>query len=564
MASGIVLIAAILILTGLVAGHLHEQAVATTEGELARLDTVLAESSGRAFRSSETVLQTVSDRLRRQAGAGSTGFAEAMTAPEIAETLGTGLGATSPLAALALIDPDGTVLNTAGWWPIAAANVGDRDFFAVPSAQPQLKSFVGAPVEDPRTGGVLIPFARRIADGADKTLGFIVGALPAADFEAFFRAVPLGEDGSISLVRRDGLVLAQYPRRAGAIGSVTPSERLLALLAEGSTRTIHDASRGDGQWRIEAVQALAAYPVAIVIGRGGETALDDWSRQAVWFAGFAVFGALAIAMMVYLIARQFRTHAALASVRAEKIQMEHARLLAEAELLKKDRLSVLGQLTATVAHELRNPLSAIRNTLFSVKEMATGAGVKLDRPIARMERSIDRCNRIIGDLLEYARTRELRCAAVGFDHWLGEVLSEQSLPATVSLVTDFGAPDAMVMIDGERVRRVVINLIDNAAQALGEMPPDGGERRITVRTAIADGAVELAVEDTGTGITPENLARIFEPLFSTKSFGTGLGLATVKQIVGQHGGYIDVNSEVGRGTRFTVSLPLGEEVKVAA
>ncbi len=119
-------------------------------------------------------------------------------------------------------------------------------------------------------------------------------------------------------------------------------------------------------------------------------------------------------------------------------------------------------------------------------------------------------------------------------------------------------------IDGDRIRRVVINLIDNAAQALGEVPADGRQRRITVQTRADEDAVELKVEDTGPGIPAENRMRIFEPLFSTKSFGTGLGLATVKQIVGQHGGTIEVDSTVGQGTCFTIRLPREEEVKAAA
>ncbi len=181
------------------------------------------------------------------------------------------------------------------------------------------------------------------------------------------------------------------------------------------------------------------YPLKVTVARNGDAALDDWSRQAMLLAALALLAAIGVALMVAMIARQFRVYAALAVVRAEKIEAEHARLLTEAELLKKERLSVLGQLTATVAHELRNPLSAIRNTLFSVKEMANGAGLKLDRPISRMERSIERCNRIIGDLLEYARHRDLRRATVDFDHWLKEVLSEQQVPAPIALIEDFHA-----------------------------------------------------------------------------------------------------------------------------
>jgi len=250
-------------------------------------------------------------------------------------------------------------------------------------------------------------------------------------------------------------------------------------------------------------------------------------------------------------------------IEAEKIKSERARLAAETELLKSERLSVLGQLTATVAHELRNPLSAIRNTLFNVRQLATNAGVKLDRPIARMERSIERCDRIISDLLEVTRNRELNRADLRADRWLAEILAEQTIRKPIVLSTELGAPGAVVAADSDRLRRVVINLVDNAAQALAETPGDRS-KRLTVRTTVSDRELVLMVEDTGPGIPPENLSRIFEPLFSTKSFGTGLGLPTVKQIVKQHDGIISVDSEVGRGTCVTIRLPLRAEYEEEA
>jgi len=561
IASGIVLIAAILILTGIVAGRLRDQTVAATEGELGRLDAVLAQSGGRTFHVGDGELQVLSERLSQGGTIGAEAFAAAAAAPEATTTLEARLGVASPFAAIAVIGPDGALLNTAGWWPPSAVDFAKRDFFTALRTQAGGDRSIGAPITDPRTGARLIPLARRIVDRANQTLGYIVGVIPAADFETFYGSVPLGAGGVVSLVRRDGTVLAQYPAQSGPAG--TKMTAMLPGSASGTgTGKVSDRADG-GEWRIEAYRKISGFPLSILVTRNGEAALDEWSHQAMLLGALSVLGALGVAGMVFLIARQFRVHAALASVRAEKIEAEHARLLTEAELLKKERLSVLGQLTATVAHELRNPLSAIRNTLFSVKELANNAGLKLDRPIGRMERSIERCNRIIGDLLEYARTRELRRSTVDIESWLREVLAEQTVPAAVSLKEDFRTPGAAVSIDGERVRRVVINLIDNAAQALAEMPPDGGERRITVHTVMVEDAIELIVEDTGPGIPPENRARIFEPLFSTKSFGTGLGLATVKQIVGQHGGTIDVDSEVGRGTSVTIRLPR-EAVKVAA
>jgi signal transduction histidine kinase len=223
---------------------------------------------------------------------------------------------------------------------------------------------------------------------------------------------------------------------------------------------------------------------------------------------------------------------------------------AQSELVRKERLSALGQLTATMAHELRNPLSAIRNTLFAVKETASASGINLERPLSRVERSVERCNRIINDLLDYTRIKELHCSVVAPDPWIVEVLDDQRLPDDITLVRQLDA-DCRIAIDQERMRRVVINLLENATQAMSE---NGPERRVTISTACTDAFFEFTIEDTGSGIPADILPKVFEPLFSTKSFGTGLGLPLVKQIIEQHGGTITITSETGKGTRVTMRL----------
>ena len=223
----------------------------------------------------------------------------------------------------------------------------------------------------------------------------------------------------------------------------------------------------------------------------------------------------------------------------------------EVELIRSERLSALGQLTATMAHELRNPLSAIRNTVFAMKDMATGNGVDLERPIARIDRSVGRCDRIINDLLDFTRVRDLYLSEIAPDAWIEEVLGEQHMPAGIVLERALNAP-CLLAVDSERMRRVLINLIDNAAQAMHE---DAPIRKIAVTTTTNHNRFELTVADTGAGMPPDVLAKVFEPLFSTKSFGTGLGLPIVKQIVEQHGGTIAIASDVGQGTRVTIRLP---------
>ena len=228
--------------------------------------------------------------------------------------------------------------------------------------------------------------------------------------------------------------------------------------------------------------------------------------------------------------------------------------ISELKRSEKERLSILGHLTATVAHELRNPLSAIRNTLVVLREMIAGTNVKADRPLSRIERSIERCDQMVSSLLEYARHRKLNCSPNQLDQWLGEVLDEQQMiPAGIELERQFSAPDVMVDLDADRFRRVLINLLENAAQAMQQS--QSRERKITIQTRAADRA-EIIVRDTGPGIAPDVLPKIFEPLFTTKSFGTGLGLAIVKQTVEQHGGTIAIESEFGHATTIRIDLPI--------
>lgn len=223
------------------------------------------------------------------------------------------------------------------------------------------------------------------------------------------------------------------------------------------------------------------------------------------------------------------------------------------QLLDKERLSALGQLTATVAHEIRNPLSSIRNTVFALKEATADGNASLQRQLDRVERNVVRCDRIIGDLLDFTRVRAPRTATVLLDEWLAELLDEQPQPEGVSIRRRFGAAGLRIRLDPEQMRRVIVNLVENATHAL--VAANAGDRVITVGTRSDADGFTLTIADTGPGIPADVLPRVFEPLFSTKSFGTGLGLPTVKQIVEQHRGAITLASEPGRGTVATIRLP---------
>jgi PAS domain S-box-containing protein len=231
---------------------------------------------------------------------------------------------------------------------------------------------------------------------------------------------------------------------------------------------------------------------------------------------------------------------------------------AQTNLLRQERLATLGQLTATVSHELRNPLGVIRTSNFIVRDGLNGESPRVKRALERIDRSVIRCDRIIDELLDFTRIRDLEPVATAIDVWLGDLLDEQLLPKGVGLCREFGAPEAILTVDRDRFCRAVINVFENACQAItgkGDERTDLGKGVLTIKTRQSQRRVEVIFEDNGPGIAPDVLPRIFEPLYSTKGFGVGLGLPVVKQIMEQHGGGIEIETEEGRGTRVCLWLP---------
>ena len=230
---------------------------------------------------------------------------------------------------------------------------------------------------------------------------------------------------------------------------------------------------------------------------------------------------------------------------------------AHADLLRKERMATLGQLTATISHELRNPLGVIQTSTFVVRDNLKDCDPRVGRSLERIERSVIRCDRIIDELLNYTRIRQLEPEPTPIDTWLDGVLEEQTLHTDITLRRELGLPGVRVFLDQDRFRRAVINVFDNACQAMvgdGSGKIEEGEHILTIQTGKTNGRIEVVFEDNGPGIPPDVLPRIFEPMFSTKGFGVGLGMPIVKQIMEQHGGGIEIETEEGRGTKVRLWL----------
>lgn len=230
------------------------------------------------------------------------------------------------------------------------------------------------------------------------------------------------------------------------------------------------------------------------------------------------------------------------------------------QLIDRERLAALGRMASAVGHEIRNPLNAINAAVYYIKSKLNGLpddlkdNVRIKESIKMIEREVVASNKIVGDLLGFSRTREPVLQPVSINHLLDEPFSVIQVPENVKLERKISEKLPVIYVDPNEMRQVLINLITNAFHAMSK----GGSLTITALLEENSGQkfASISISDTGCGIPKENMEKLFTPFFSTKSQGTGLGLAVIKRVVERHKGKISVKSEVGKGTTFNMKLPI--------
>jgi PAS domain S-box-containing protein len=238
----------------------------------------------------------------------------------------------------------------------------------------------------------------------------------------------------------------------------------------------------------------------------------------------------------------------------EELIEERTRELKQAqeELARKERLAVLGQLAGGLGHELRNPLGAIKNAAYFLNMAIEEPEPEVKETLGILDNEVATSERIISSLLGFARPKPPTLRKVDINKLVQDVLPRVIVPDNVELATEL-EPLPITLADPDQLSQVFGNIISNGVQAMSE----GG--RLAIKSTTHDaGWVEVSIADTGTGMPQEVREKIFEPLFTTKAKGIGLGLAVSKTLVEGNRGTIDVESEVGKGSTFTIRLPAGK------
>jgi len=224
------------------------------------------------------------------------------------------------------------------------------------------------------------------------------------------------------------------------------------------------------------------------------------------------------------------------------------------ELVSSEKQAMLGLIAGNMGNELRNPLGVMNNAVYFLLAVMPHADETVREYLEIIRSEIDNSQRIISDLTDFCRGRSPRTEPVAVHELIRQSRERCTIPEDISFQADLPESLPPVTVDPLQIGQVLRNLIANAVQAM----PEGGALRVAARRFDGD-FVEITVTDSGEGIAAGNMEKLFQPLFTTKSRGIGLGLAISRKLVEANGGRIEVASELGRGATFTVGLPINED-----
>ncbi len=223
---------------------------------------------------------------------------------------------------------------------------------------------------------------------------------------------------------------------------------------------------------------------------------------------------------------------------------------AQEELIRQEKLTVIGQLAGGVGHELRNPLGTIKNAAYFLNMVLEKPEPQVKETLEFLMKEVSTSERIISSLLDYARPKPPSRHKVNVNAVVQDVLSRNAIPKTIEMTNKLDEGLPTILADPDQLTLVFGNITLNAIQAM----PEGGSL-VVKSSACSKEWISVSFKDSGKGIPKEDLGKIFKPLFTTKAKGVGLGLAVTKILVEGHGGTIEVESELGKGSTFTIKLP---------
>ncbi len=462
-----------------------------------------------------------------------------------------------------LVAGDGDVLNFSRSFPPPAINVADRDYFMAHRGDAALAVYLSEPVRNRGNGRWTFYLARKLTDAQGRMIGLALIGIESAYFERFYGSVePHQGEITMALLRRDGVLLARHPHTEAHMGRAlrdSASFRLLQAAGDGMPAT--DVSRApratdpsDRQLRVVAPRVSRAFPLFVSSIANETLMLAQWRRTAWWIGGLSLCLDLLVAgMAVWIFIQVRRRHRAME-------QLDRARATAEEASRAKS------EFLANMSHEIRTPM----NGVLGMTELLLHSGLpERERGFAQAaHRSGQAMLQLLNDLLEVTRAGAGNDGQRLADFDL-RILARQQLDLMKSAADQKGlrlvlrldeALPPLLRGDERRLRQVLLHLLGNAVKFTRQ-----GEVGLEIDHLVrVEGRhrVRICVRDTGVGMSPDTLGRLFQPFeqgdgsMAREHAGRGIGLALTRQWLDRMGGSISVESEEGHGTVFVVHLSL--------
>jgi signal transduction histidine kinase len=560
--AGAVLIAVTISGAGLSLWDLHGNAINAARENIDNLGIVLAGELSRSMESVDLVLGETTQHITHSGATTPEDFRREMANDATHDFLVNRLLALPQSSSLFLTDAAGIQINSSNFWPVPPENLANQNFFLGAEKSDPDTLVISAPSKSWTTGRWTLFISRRIESRAGVFLGTIHATIELRYFDEFYKTISLPEDGSVTIYRRDGVVLFRHPALDTVLGTQIPAESASYDIVENGGGTYEAPGYVDGVTREIAVSPVKDYPLVIGVTVPQYTALAAWRRQAAVIGVGTACAVIMFAILFGSLAVQFG--------RLERSKQALSSALTRSEAADRAKSDFLGRMS----HELRTPLNAIIG--FSEVIIAQIFGPVGSPRYTEYAEDILRSGRFLHDLISdmldmvkiEAGHRSLQRETFDFAGDIDEALRmirprAESGNVTVGLEV-FDAPSS-ISADRRAFKQIVLNLIGNAVK----FTPAGGT--VTVRLSSSDEDARLQVIDTGVGISAANLEKLGTPFFRVENNphqasteGTGLGIALTKSLIELHGWRIDFTSELGHGTTATVTMPGAGKVALSA
>jgi signal transduction histidine kinase len=568
--AGVFFILAVAVITSVLVTMRYNAVLTSAGRELRTLDALLAEESDRSLQSVRLLVDDVVEQIRLKGVVSPETLASQMGERATHDLLRSRLAGVPQLDAITIINTRGFIVNFSRRWPVADNDLSDRDYFSsIRDGKPGML-YLSKPLVDRATNMPTVYLGRRISAPDDGFVGIVLAAVTLSHFDRFYSSLDLAPGDSVALWRDDGILLTRFP--ATGSPSALPLRSFVSppVKWRGLEGVYEDTSVLDGgqvETNVAASAKAKQFPLYVTISRNKWTVLESWRRDAAALIAAGVLIAAAIGALLWGMLRHLKTLERAAQLAKEREQAVLARQEIEDVLRQSQKMEVVGQLTGGLAHDFNNVLTVVTSVLSIIRRKLEKGDTNVQGSIDRALDATDRAAGLTRRLLALSRqnpSERMEVYPTELLRGLGELIVH-ALENTLEFDLIFSGDLWSIKVDPSQLENVILNLAVNARDAM----PKGGALRIVAEnqaisreTALAEELdpgeyVVIVVSDTGSGMSPEVLARAFEPFYTTKAVGkgTGLGLSQVKTFAKQSGGEVRVTSKEGFGTTFVIYLP---------